>query len=248
MVVIAILSVFGLPSVDLSAYVSRRLLYPSYDYDKVHAEIARHTQLRRPGLDGSSLLIGATATGFVVIHEREPGFVPSQSEATVLFFDQNQKFLRADLTSMGYRAQLRGCDILEKPKIGSFIWRSEVRPEFQPHVKVYFGLAGHRVALIRVETLQGDLLPNSFGIAHWGYGPKPQRFTKTSLLAALESPYPVVVLEALTWLGGDHLDEWKRLTPKNFNQLKSNPAVTATVTRLKGSSEPWIEQAARSVY
>jgi hypothetical protein len=116
-----------------------------------------------------------------------------------------------------------------------------------------YGIFENRVALLRIEDHDGNLVANHYIIREHQVGPSPPTRTKAEWEELVDSSDPTHVLEALTWIGGHHRadDIWR---PEMFFEsvesvrlvtaVRNSPVVQKRIAELTTSDNQWIREAA----
>jgi hypothetical protein len=150
---------------------------------------------------------------------------------------------------------------VEEPSLGADIIEAFTEPTRQTQNiprRQFYGLAGSRVALIRLEGAKGGLFRNTYIYPNQMIGPMPPRRVPEEWEAALKSDDRVAVLEALVWLGGRHLDASDEFSLRMvggvsheeisdaelFAAVWQRPGIQAALDLLVRSSAPWVREAA----
>ena len=109
--------------------------------------------------------------------------------------------------------------------------------------------------LIRLKTLEGEMVCNSYVSHTQGLGPQAVvgRSSK-NWLADLSAADPVRQLSSMVWLAGNHLsskDQFMRKygesisDSKVYEALRSDPKVKERLTKLSNGANPWLKEQAK---
>lgn len=208
-------------------------------------------------------LRSATATPQFLVFEGQPIFsIPGTSSAAVHVFDAAERHLSSCAFSTGWRMDLKTARLVKEPSIGTELIEAFTEPTRQTQKiprQQFYGLAGSRLALVRLEGATGELFRNTYIYPNQMIGPLPPRRTPEEWEAALKSDDPVVVLEALVWLAGRHLDASDAFSMRMvggvshedvadanlFASVWQRPGVQQAFERLVRSPTPWVSEAAK---
>lgn len=190
--------------------------------------------------------------------------IPGQSHAKVVLCDEDGDALGTYAFSTGWRLDCDSASIVQYPGRAEtdllLIECSEATFRTGPALKEYFGVtADDRLAIARLAAPDGTFAGFPDYSSGHPLGTIPPRRTSREWRDVLAGPDPISVLEALNWLGGDHLDAAFSLDrPSNVLLEPAEHAQDATaaiddqavrdaVRALAGSTDPWIAEAAATV-
>lgn len=187
---------------------------------------------RPPGLRDASQpapwRMARLGTRLVVLEKGGIYFYP---DVRAYVFSEDGDLLSLDGFSIGGRGRDRALDVgpADVPGFASplLLITLDDRPL---STRGYYALVDTRLTLVRAEDASGTLVRNVFDPGYSRTGPPPK---VDDVDAALASQDPAVVLETLTWLGGEH---------------KTPPAIPPSrIAELRKSPNAWIREAAENV-
>jgi hypothetical protein len=208
-------------------------------------------------------------TRWILVQAYEGWNVPDVSFVKLQRFDAEWKYLGEIDFPTGYRLQLTDIKLLKAPKLpvdvievkvrssGPFRLREgekEVREEDVAKLRELYCVFDDRIALVRLEDKDGDLLRNPYRAAIPFIGPAVPKRTVEQWQQLLHSKQAGEVLEALVWLSGSHLPSNQPRErgvsresvedAKRFEEVRDAAGTKKRLEELRKSDNPWIRQAA----
>ncbi|WP_143393656.1 hypothetical protein [Fimbriiglobus ruber] len=194
--------------------------------------------------------------GYVVLQKNPVEIFPSASYVSAHTFDHSGKRLDSVNFPTGWRILVQTVNFRYEPtlqghiiEMGSAPWNlgRSVRRQV-------YGILRDRLVLLWLEGPDGGLIPNIYYAPNHTIGPPQPNRSAEQWAEALTSDHPMVVLEALSWLGGTHRlslsdtpkdQHWENLeSTKLIVTVRRRPDVITAVEELARSSNPWLRQAA----
>jgi hypothetical protein len=192
---------------------------------------------------------------YILFQGRPICMIPGTSCAAVHFIDASGKLLNSVAFSTGWRIDLTSAKLVNEPLVKGDVIEVRSSPVINGRAvsRQLYGIIGSRVALLRLEDSRGKLAANIYGAPNHRIGPYPPKRSAAEWEQALASTQPMIVLEALAWLGGYHRDD---LSPtdvyiedleaaKLVAAVRQRPAVRQRLGRLARSENAWIRQATK---
>jgi hypothetical protein len=195
--------------------------------------------------------------GFILFQGRRMAFVPGQSYAAVHFLDDSGKLLSSVDFSTGWRIDIDDANLRFEPTVKGHVIdvRSSRTINGRDVCRQVYGINQGRVALLWLEDSGGKMMSNIYRSPNHTIGPDVPKRTAEEWEQALASAEPMVVLEALTWLGGEHREDLSAKpqnfviedveTAKLFAAVRQRPGVRKALDGLSRSKNQWIQQAAK---
>ena len=156
---------------------------------------------------------------------------------------------------------LRTARLLEEPSLRAEVIEACTEPTRQTQNiprRQFYGLVDARVALIRLEGSKREVFRNTYIYPNQMIGQAPPARTPEEWEAALKSTDYVMVLDALVWLGGRHLDASDDFSmrmvrggshedirdAKFFSAVWQRAGVQKVLNELASSKVQWVSEAA----
>jgi hypothetical protein len=195
---------------------------------------------------------------FILFEGQHIFMIPGVSRAAVHFLDSTGGYLGCSDFSTGWRIDLDSAifrsdkvlgvqliEILTKPIINGCDIRRQV-----------YGVFDHRLALLRLEDSSGQLVVNNYYNPNHTIGPNASARMPDEWEQSLLSIEPARVLEALTWLGGEHRTNLTSAldnigvenvdSAKTVVEVRNRPNVRNAIDELCQSENQWIKEAAQT--
>lgn len=183
---------------------------------------------------------------FILCDVRQLSIIPGSACAAIHFLDSRGTHLgwseiytgnRCDLNDVtfGYE-ELAACPVI-KIRTSASIGGADT-------LQVY-GIIERRIAMLRLARRDGKLWQMSYHPRPWA-GPAPPTRSVAEWEQVLRSADVPCILEALTWIGGDHNTSWDKEHESNrlVKAVRARRLVRARITTLAESDNPWIREAA----
>ena len=176
--------------------------------------------------------------------------IPDTSRVRIHCFDKNWDYIfSSDVFPTGYRNPLHEAMVLHEPSLGMDVIVVHTVQTYQWYV-----ILDHRVALIRMEDAEHNLVRNYYGYKKPSKGPTIPNRTAKQWKQSLDSKNPCEVLETLIWLSGRHRPSIEERKPnvsqesvedsKLFEAVINSPEVKQKLLTLSESPNAWVNQAA----
>jgi hypothetical protein len=193
-------------------------------------------------------------TRYVVFLGQRLWSIPGGSSACVQLFDAAAKKMKSWCFQTGWRIDLGGASLEYSGDLGSDLLVVHTAPVIngQNIAKEYFAISEDRLRLVRLENNKGELVQNEYVLPNYEIGIVPGAATSEEWVHLLESKDNVVLLAALTFLGGRHIDGRDRdFAPGQhagkyaelFQEIQGNPRIRDLVENLSNSDNEWVRQA-----
>jgi hypothetical protein len=195
--------------------------------------------------------------GFILFQGLHIFVIPGQSHAAVHLLDDSGKLLHSVDFSTGWRIDIDSASLQHEPTLKGQIIAVRSSPVINGREvsRQVYGVINNRVALLWLEDSGEKLLSNIYHAPNHTIGPDVPKRTAEEWEQALASVQPTVVLEALTWLGGDHRRDLSA-TPQNVSiedleaaklvaAVRQRPGVRKALGELSRSANERIHQAAK---
>jgi len=193
--------------------------------------------------------------------------VPGESAAKITVVAADGTIIARSRFSTGWRLDISDASIAPETTHGFPVIDVKSTPTINGR-EIYhqlYGIAAGRIVLLRLADEGGHAVRNAFAYANWTFGPRSPSRTVEDWEAELASTDPVLVLEALNWIGGVHLDEveWEKEASLSTREgrplpssredaadtaviplLRASAAVQVRIEKLLASTDPWVQDAA----
>ena len=193
-----------------------------------------------------------------ILFEGQPIFmIPGTSSATVRLLDVEGVEVGHSSFSTGWRINLDSASLRQEPALGVQVIEVRTQPVINGAdiVCQIYGILEDRVALLRLEDSKGNVLVNNYYNPNHTIGPEPPVRSAEEWEQSLKSNDPVVVLEALKWVGGSHRTD-PAPPPPNIGiegqdetrlsiAVRQRPGVREAIKELAQSNNEWIKEAAQ---
>lgn len=193
--------------------------------------------------------------GYVLFEGQHLFEIPGTSSATVHVLSRSGAVLGSTEFSTGWRIDLQEAAYRDHPELGRIIEVASAPTIGGRSIRrQMYGIIENRVALLRMEDGEGNLLRNDFANPNHTIGPPPPDRTANEWEDSLDSNNPQVVLESLTWIGGFHRLDPNPPPPNAFVEdtktgqlvaaMRERAGVRNAVARRSKSEVAWIREAA----
>ncbi|MBA4191110.1 MAG: hypothetical protein C0467_24255 [Planctomycetaceae bacterium] len=195
--------------------------------------------------------------GFILFRGQHLFVIPGNSSATVHFFDRSGKLLNTVAFATGWRINIESATMRTDEALRGQLIEVRSGPAINGGdvCRQMYGVTGNRLALLWLEDSTGTLVPNTYFATNLTIGPLPPNRTAAEWEQALASTQPMLVLEALTWLGGYHLRDVNEglggaasedlETAKLVAEFRQRPSVRKRIAELVQSKEQRTQRAAK---
>jgi hypothetical protein len=180
--------------------------------------------------------------------------IPDGSSACIQLFDGTGRRIAVWSFYTGWRTDLVSASFQYSPRTKSQMIVLHTVPVMNGGWQIgneYFALRNDHLALIRIETANGESLQNEYVHANSEIGVVPEAHTEEDWAKMLESNDIIEMLSALVFLGGRHIapaDDpdapGKSQYAGLFEQLLANPRIREAIEQLAKSHDEWVRQAA----
>ncbi|MFT3880235.1 MAG: hypothetical protein QM703_11310 [Gemmatales bacterium] len=194
--------------------------------------------------------------GFILFEGARVIDIPSQAFSAVHVFDDSGKWISSFGFSTGWRIDLDAATLKKDEGLKGYCIDVRSSPVINGHdiCRQVYGLIGNRLALLWLEDSTGKMISNNYRFPNHTIGPQVPKRNAAQWESMLSSDDPLVNLEALTWLGGDHRDISERVgnvlaegleSATLVNAVRQRQAVLKALVKLSGSDVPRVQEAAR---
>jgi hypothetical protein len=197
---------------------------------------------------------------YVLIEESPLVFIPGNCGFRISLFNLDGTLLDWSEFDAGWRIGILEIRLIKAKDIRGEVLEVETfRALSDAHAeKQYYAFVGDKMRLIRLEDSSGALTPNIYRTPNHTIGLTEVGRSAAEWQEALVSNDIAEVLDALTWLGGLHLDlnnvdrsaqaSWhENLSEARLvEEVRARPAVKASINTLKHSDNSWVREAASS--
>jgi hypothetical protein len=198
----------------------------------------------------------AERRGLILFEGQHLFMIPGRSSAAVHFFDHSGKYLNSVAFATGWRIDIESAALETDAALGGQLIDVRSAPSINGRdvCRQVYGVIDNRLALLWLEDSTGAMIANTYYAPNHTIGPAPPRRTAEEWEESLTSARPMIVLEALTWLGGDHLRDLSAErdvvsedpeAAKLVAEVRRRPGVRKTVDGLSRSESSRIQQAAK---
>lgn len=198
------------------------------------------------------------SSGFLLFWGHRIMSVPGESSASIYLLDEKCRVVSTNRFRTAYRGDIRAASYKETPCCSGKVVRIETAPVIggAPSATLFIGIEDQRPALIRFENKNGTVGQNKYYAPNWTVGPPVPTRSPDKWAAVLKHGSAIEILEALVWLGGDHLDPSERRknsieeSPEDLSrylQTIQSESVVKKLQSLANSTNSWISQAATQV-
>jgi hypothetical protein len=203
-----------------------------------------------PGADGRP--------GYILFEGCHLFVIPGASSAVVHFLAADGRYLSSTRFSTGWRINIQDASFRSDPTLGvpvievsstASINGADIRRQV-------YGVFGDRVALLRLEDGDGELVVNCYQYPNCTIGPPAPPWPPEDWEWALRVGGPARALEALTWIGGVHRTGPEPPPPnawledagsvQRLAEVRQRPETRRAIRRLTQSQNQWIKEAARA--
>jgi hypothetical protein len=195
-----------------------------------------------------------------VLFEQKGGPHPGFTDIRLTELDATGKYLGEWKLRTAWRSYVTGVSFATMDKeqypvfiLGTYMWPNGV----QISVRSYYAKIGTRYDLIRLENAGGDPERNVSSWTDYRHGSVPPTQTPDQWQADLESRDRYMILRALVWLGGEHLDSRAAEQPNRqfenahdvalVREVRSRAKVLARLRELAASKDRWLREEAELV-
>jgi len=182
--------------------------------------------------------------------------IPGQSSADVHLFTESGVLMGTTHLATGWRINIENAELLTDQLPGEYVIRVDTSTEINGAdiTKQYYALLADKVALIRMENSQGEMVANWYGAPNHTIGQEIDVNEDSDFVAALGHQRATEVLRSLVWLGGSHgkpnrnpgnvsVEEYEQAAL--HERLIRQAATRRAVDKLIEHSNRWIAEAAR---
>jgi hypothetical protein len=195
---------------------------------------------------------------YIVVDGEQIQKLPGGSRACISLFDEVGRLVATSEFSTGWRIDIKDVELIKDSIIGvpvivilsgSFGGRDIGRQ--------YYALFNDEVVLIRLEDVNGTVIPNRYTGSTDTIGPTVVKRSLDEWEAALCSDNEVEILLALIWIGGIHDDSASsgQFGPKPYRansryveqvrRLRRRKRVQERLSRLRASDNQWVREGAQ---
>lgn len=197
-------------------------------------------------------------SGYVLFLARPLWRIPGNSSCSVHFLAAGGRHLGNVEFSTGWRIQIEGATFNFDKALGVPIIEVASAPSINGDDirRQIYSVFGGRLALLRLEDSGGNLVQNDYWHPNHTIGPRTPLLAAEEWEQRLRGKDLAQVLEALTWIGGDHrLDptpppsDWcleDSASVRRVIEVRQRPGVQREIARLAKSDHPWVKEAAQT--
>ncbi len=198
----------------------------------------------------------AGRTRYVVVLGEDLFIIPGECTARILLLDASGGRINGWSFQAGWRLFLTDASFEPSANVAGdlVVLRTERAINGRDIAKEYFAIGDDRLRLVRLENSKGEAVQNEYVFPNYELGIAPDAKSPDQFVALLESSDKADVLSALVFLGGQHLDDARRMSLPEpheskyaalFQEAIGDPRIQASILRLTMSDNEWIRQAAR---
>jgi hypothetical protein len=177
--------------------------------------------------------------------------IPGESRASIHFLDARGRHEAHCVFCTGYRIDINDAALVDNALVGARVIEITTSPAINGGDirRQVYGIFPSRVALLRLEDSRGKLVAN-YGYPNPYLGPSPPARTADEWEQLLASADRTVVLEALTWISGEHQSVPADSTDSDkaaallIAAVRKRPTVNKRIMELTTSANPWLREAA----
>jgi len=190
---------------------------------------------------------------YLLVEVRPAVIHPGTTGIRLTLLDSEGEAITESTFGTGHRCYLHGLEMMPAPDMSSQLLVLTVTPGWMGP-KQYYGLAGGRFDLVRLEDPDGRAKRNHYSAIHYPCGPAVLRQTSSEWEADLLSGDYLRTLRALVWLGGGH----RRLEEPGqdaqcyqpaeeallVKEVRARKKVVARLKALARSEDQWLREGA----
>jgi hypothetical protein len=183
--------------------------------------------------------------GLIVFEGYHCIIMPGSSGATVHFLDNSGKLRRSMEFSTGWRIEIESARLRPEHALRGVVLEVRSAPlnNGRDVCRQVYGLLDDRLALLWLEDSLGNFIPNIYEAPNHTIGPDALIRSAKQWEEALACDQPMVVLEALAWLGGEHR---RNLSPVDFDAEKVEEARLVASVRTRTRARKILDDLSRS--
>jgi len=183
---------------------------------------------------------------FILCDVRQLSMIPGSACAAMHFLDSQGKHLACSEIYTGNRCILDDVVFVYEELTACPVIKIRTSPSLHgSYTQQIYGIIERRVALLRLADRDGSLRRVSY-YPNPSFGSAPPNRDATEWEQLVLSPDVPRILEALTWIGGDHATSWQKEheSSRLVTAVRARPRVQQRIAALAESDNPWIREAA----
>jgi hypothetical protein len=182
--------------------------------------------------------------------------IPGQSRAAIHFLSPDGTYQGHSDFATGWRIDIVDAALVDNELVGALVIEIKTGPSIHgaPIGRQVYGIFPGRVALLRIEDLDGKLETNGYGRPEPAFGPAPPPRSPEEWEALLVSSDRTKILEALTWIAGYHrlpqdlqdsAEREEKEAARVIEAVRKSATVQKRIAELATSENQWLREAAR---